>query len=110
LLIFPIALAVAVPAGRASVSGRRILAVLFGSFIGYGVAISVNAVLTSVMTWHPVNGAAAYTGDIMTGLMIAGSGLGLLAALFIRDSSTNRLHRDQPEPGKHAVADELADR
>jgi len=60
LPIFAIALAVAIPAGRASASGRRILVVLFGSFAGYGVAISVNALLTSLMSWHQLpSGATA---------------------------------------------------
>jgi hypothetical protein len=86
LLIFVVALMVATPAAKASASGRRILAVVFGSFMGYGIAVSVNAVLTSLMSWHQLpTGAAAYTGDIMTGLMVAGSGLGLIASLFIRD-------------------------
>lgn len=89
LPIFAVALVVAIPSGRASVSGRRVLAVLFGILAGYGVAVGVNAILISLMSWHQLsNGAVLNDGDIMTGLMIAGAGVGLVTSLFIRDSPT----------------------
>jgi hypothetical protein len=103
--------AIAIAAGKASVSGRRILAALFGTFAGYGLAVGVNAVLTSPMSWHQMqSGAVLYTGDIMTGLMIAGSGIGLVASLFIREGTTRRSGGGRQEPQAHVEGDELARR
>ena len=46
--------------------------------------MSVNALFLSIKSWHSLpSGARLYTGDIMTGLMTAGGGLGLLVSLFI---------------------------
>ena len=78
-------LAVGGIAGRASGTWRRILAVLFGILAGDGIAGGVNAVLTSLLTWHPRNGALVSTGDIQGAMMVAGGSVGLLASLFIRD-------------------------
>jgi hypothetical protein len=62
----------------ASAPARRILAVLAGSFAGYGARRQRERRANE----HPVvaiSGAAVYTGDVMTGFMIAGGGLGLEA-------------------------------
>ncbi len=88
ILIILIALVAAlIPAKQ---SARKITAVLAGCLAGYGVAAAVNALSTNIFSWlvsaHILgSGAMLSTGDIMTGLMVAGSGLGLLAAMFIRE-------------------------
>lgn len=71
-------------------SARKITAVLAGCLAGYGVGAAVNALSMNIFSWltsaHILrSGAMLSTGDIMTGLMVAGSGLGLLAAMFIRE-------------------------
>jgi hypothetical protein len=109
--IIGIPLAVAAVAGKASASTRRILAVLTGGFAGYGLGVAVNAVLTSIMSWHSLpSGASLFDGDIMTGLMIAGGGAGLLASLFIRETASNLSKQAPSETGALIRHDEPARR
>ena len=70
----------------------------------------MNALLTSLMSWHHLpSGSAVYTGDIMTGLMIAGSGIGLMTSLFIRETGRSR-SGDRVELDSRAGSEDLADR
>lgn len=105
-LIIVIVLAVAWRSGKPS--ARRIVAVLAGCLAWYGAGVSVNALSTDIISWLPTrNGMIVSTGDIMIGLMIAGSGLGLLAAMFIRDPDPHPEPEASSEAAERAAASKL---
>lgn len=94
-LLWPIIIIVAVVASRRMrPPAKRVVAVLSGCLAGYGIGVSVNALAINVAGWlfaaNVFPGSASFdvrvsTGDIMTGFMIAGGGLGWLTSLFIRE-------------------------
>lgn len=115
LPVIAIALVIAYVAARASAPTRRVLAVLAGCLAGYGLSISMNALFTDIMLWltsarilpsNPDAPVGLSTGDIMTGLVVAGAGLGLVASMFIRDAPAQPAQQDSSLAAPPVTSDE----
>lgn len=117
-LLWPIIIVVAVVASRRMrPAARRVIAVLAGCLAGYGVGVSIGALAVNVMGWlfaaRVFSSSGSYdvrvsTGDIMTGLIIAGGGVGWLVSLFIREDRPGRT--GGMDDGPAAVPDAVNDR
>lgn len=115
LPVIAIALVLAYAAARVPAPARRVLAVLAGCVAGYGISISMNALFTDIMLWltsahllpsTPDAPVGLSTGDIETGLVVAGAALGLVASLFIRDTPAQPASQDSSPAARSATSDE----
>jgi len=111
ILVPVIAIAVLFAGRSAKPSTLRIIAVLAGGAVGYGLGASVNALATNIFSWlagaHLIGGGQILdAGNIMAGLVIAGCSLGLLAAMFIREPADDAQPHtaDEPAPQDHIRA------
>ncbi len=110
---YPVLIALLACAGWSSTGRwRRLVVVVSGMLAGCGLAASLNALLGDIFDWlaraHTLpSGSVLSTGDIYSGLVIAGGAIGLLTAMFLRSSpspatSANAIMHEQLQPTDQA--------